>query len=173
VIEAVFIRQTIERVVRQDYPNIEYWVVDDGSAGEAVAILREYAGDPHFHWISAPDGGQGDTIKTGVRLTRGELLAWLNADDINLPGAMSRAIRALQDHTGPRWPTARGATGARDIGREFRHARKVGDDSFRSQLGRLPAARAANGACHRRLCPAPGEHYHAFAQPGRVYRGSD
>ena len=93
-----FIRQTIESVLGQDYPNIEYWVVDGGSADETVAILREYAGDPRFHWMSEPDGGQGDAINKGVRLTHGDLLAWLNADDIYLPGAVSRAVQALQDH---------------------------------------------------------------------------
>jgi glycosyltransferase involved in cell wall biosynthesis len=94
-----FIRQTIESVLGQDYPNIEYWVVDGGSTDETLAILREYAGDPRFHWMSEPDGGQGDAINKGVRLTHGELLAWLNADDIYLPGALSRAVQALQDHS--------------------------------------------------------------------------
>src|SRR6266498_1618507 len=64
-----FIRETIESVLGQDYPNIEYWVIDGGSTDETVAILREYAGDPRFHWMSEPDGGQGDAINKGVRLT--------------------------------------------------------------------------------------------------------
>ena len=102
---ALFARQW-RTVLGQDYPNIEYWVVNDGgSADETVAILREYDGEPRFHWIGEPDGGQGDAINKGVQLTQGELLAWLNADDIYLPGAVSRAVRRCRITQRPRWST--------------------------------------------------------------------
>ena len=89
-----FIRQTIKSVLTQDYPNIEYWVVDGGSTDETVAILREYDHDPRFHWISEPDGGQSDAINTGLAHCHGELFSWLNADDVLMPGALQRIAAA-------------------------------------------------------------------------------
>src|SRR6185295_5815973 len=89
-----FIRQTIESVLAQDYPNIEYLVIDGDSSDETVAILREYERDPRFHWISEPDDGQSDAINKGLARCRGELFAWLNADDLLMPGALQHVAAA-------------------------------------------------------------------------------
>jgi glycosyltransferase involved in cell wall biosynthesis len=89
-----FIRETIESVLSQDYPNLEYWVIDAASADETVGILREYERDPRFHWVSEPDGGQSDAINKGIARSRGELFAWLNADDVLLPGALGKVAEA-------------------------------------------------------------------------------
>jgi len=92
--QAAFIEAAIESVLAQDYPNIEYLVVDGGSTDGTLDILRRY-GD-RVRWISEPDTGQSDAINKGARLTHGEILAWLNADDQYAPQAVSRAIAELQ-----------------------------------------------------------------------------
>src|SRR5262245_18584250 len=68
-----FIRETIESVFAQDYPNIEYWVVDGGSTDETLSILRSYDHDPRFHWISERDQGQSDAINKGWSRCRGDI----------------------------------------------------------------------------------------------------
>src|SRR5207302_10813444 len=75
-----YIRSTIESVLRQDYPHIEYVVVDGGSTDGTLAILREYNG--RVRWISEPDGGQSHAINKGFAMTCGEILTWLNSDDM-------------------------------------------------------------------------------------------
>ncbi len=83
-----FIRETIESVLTQDYPNIEYWVIDGNSTDKTVSILGEYEHDPRFHWISEKDHGQSDAINKGLARCRGEIFSWLNSDDLLVPGAL-------------------------------------------------------------------------------------
>ncbi|MBN9662465.1 MAG: glycosyltransferase [Acidobacteria bacterium] len=93
--QAGFIRATIESVLTQDYPRIEYLVMDGGSTDGTAGIAAEYAGRLTF--VSEPDGGQSDAINKGFRRARGEIVAWLNSDDVLLPGAVSAAVRAFQE----------------------------------------------------------------------------
>lgn len=81
-----FIRETIESVLQQDYDNIEYIVNDGGSTDNTVSILEEY-GD-RITWVSERDGGQTDAINKGIRIAKGEIIAYLNSDDIYLPGTI-------------------------------------------------------------------------------------
>ena len=83
-----FIRQTIDSVLSQDYPNLEYFVIDGGSTDDTVEILKSY-GDK-IHWVSEKDRGQADAINKGLTLATGDVLAYLNSDDIYLPGALKR-----------------------------------------------------------------------------------
>jgi glycosyltransferase involved in cell wall biosynthesis len=92
-----FIRDTIESVLSQDYPNLEYMVIDGGSTDETVSILESYRN--RFFWVSEPDRGQAHAINKGWRRAKGDILAWLNSDDMYLPGAISNAVRYLMDHT--------------------------------------------------------------------------
>jgi glycosyltransferase involved in cell wall biosynthesis len=80
----------------QDYPQIEYLVVDGGSTDETLGILHSF-GD-RLRWLSEPDDGQAAAINKGWRLTQGEIVAWLNCDDTYLPGAITRAVMFLQKH---------------------------------------------------------------------------
>lgn len=88
-----FIRATIDSVLLQSYPNIEYIVMDGLSQDETAAICADY-GD-RLTFVSEKDLGQSDAINKGFRLARGEIVAWLNSDDIFLPGAVERAVDAF------------------------------------------------------------------------------
>jgi glycosyltransferase involved in cell wall biosynthesis len=89
-----FIRATIESVLSQDYPSIEYIIMDGGSTDETASIATEYGSRLIF--ISEPDRGQSHAINKGFRMARGEVVSWLNSDDIILPGAVSHAVRAFE-----------------------------------------------------------------------------
>jgi glycosyltransferase involved in cell wall biosynthesis len=93
-----YIRETIESVLTQDYPNIEYWVIDGGSTDSTLDILRSYNHDPRFDWISESDKGQSDAINKGWSRCHGEILAWLGSDDLYYPGAITSQVNYLLSH---------------------------------------------------------------------------
>src|SRR5437899_1906048 len=95
---ARFIERTIESVLSQDYPRIEYIVMDGGSTDGTLDILQRYRG--RLQYVSAPDGGAVDAINRGFARSGGSILAWLNADDEYLPGAVRQGVRALAEHPG-------------------------------------------------------------------------
>ena len=101
--QARFIRQTIESVLSQDYPDIEYIVMDGGSTDSTLEILREY-GD-RLQWISEKDEGQADAINKGIQRATGELIGFINSDDYLLPGALRFAAERLLETPGRKWLT--------------------------------------------------------------------
>ena len=90
-----FVEQTIRSVLEQEYAAIEYVVMDGGSADGSLEILRRYEG--RLRYVSEPDAGQADAINRGFALTSGQILAFLNADDAYLPGAVATAVRAFSE----------------------------------------------------------------------------
>src|SRR5262249_12063551 len=88
-----FREETIQSVLRQDYPKLEYIIMDGGSTDGTLNMLRKYQGRLRFY--SAPDRGTADAINRGFQKTCGAVLAYLNADDTYLPGAVSTAVRHL------------------------------------------------------------------------------
>ncbi len=91
-----FLKRTIESVLNQDYKNIEYIVIDGGSTDDSVDILNAYK--DRFYWVSEKDKGQTDAINKGMKLAKGEILAYLNSDDILLPGAISTIVDYFLKH---------------------------------------------------------------------------
>jgi glycosyltransferase involved in cell wall biosynthesis len=89
-----FIRETLESVFTQDYPRIEYLVMDGGSTDETLDVLRSHGS--RVVWVSEPDRGQAHAINKAWRRARGEIIAYLNSDDRYLPGAVGKAVIALQ-----------------------------------------------------------------------------
>jgi GT2 family glycosyltransferase len=83
-----FIERTIHSVLEQEYPALEYIVQDGGSIDETLEVLRRFDGRL-THWASEPDEGQAEAINRGFARTTGEIMAWLNSDDLLLPGALA------------------------------------------------------------------------------------
>ena len=93
---AHFLPPTLESVLRQDYPKLECIVVDGGSTDGTLDILRKYG--RQLKWSSEPDNGPPDAINKGWKIATGEFLAWLNADDLWAPGAVSTAVSYFMEH---------------------------------------------------------------------------
>ncbi len=88
---AHFLKPTIDSILEQDYPNLECIVVDGASTDGTLDILKDY-GDV-IRWVSEPDDGHADAINKGWKMSRGDILAWLNADDMYAaPDAISKAV---------------------------------------------------------------------------------
>lgn len=82
-----YLEATIQSVLSQQYPNLEYLVIDGGSTDNTVEVIEKYA-DQLAYWVSEKDRGQTDAINKGLRRGTGEVMGWLNSDDILLPGAL-------------------------------------------------------------------------------------
>lgn len=95
---AHFLEETIESVLSQDYPHVDYVVMDAGSKDGSVEILRKY-GD-RFRWASEKDRGQADAVNKGYHATTGEIFTFLNSDDTYLPGALSAIAKHFKANPG-------------------------------------------------------------------------
>jgi len=96
--QAQFIEETIRSVLLQGYPDLEYIIIDGGSTDGSVEIIRKY--EPWLaYWVSEKDRGQSHALNKGFRRATGEVIGWLNADDIYAPNAFY-ALRAFRERPG-------------------------------------------------------------------------
>ncbi len=95
--QAQFLEATLRSVLEQEYPRIEYIVMDGGSDDGSVEIIKRYA-DRIAYWVSERDAGQSDAINNGWQRAQGEIVAWLNSDDTYLPNAIRRAVEFFHQH---------------------------------------------------------------------------
>lgn len=86
--QGAFIEETILSVLGQGYPNLEYIIIDGGSTDETIEIIKKYEKDI-FYWVSEKDKGQSHAINKGFEKATGDILAWINSDDLYLPGTFS------------------------------------------------------------------------------------
>ena len=105
--QGYFIRETIESVLKQDYPNLEHIVMDGGSTDGTLQILQEFSqSDPRFRFVSEHDRGQSHAINKGLAMARGEIIGWLNSDDTYQPDAIRKAVDAFNQQPG--WAVVHG-----------------------------------------------------------------
>lgn len=92
-----FIESCLRSVVEQDCQDVEHLIIDGGSTDRTVAIVKDYADrHPHIRWVSEKDKGQSDAMNKGLRLARGTLIGFLNADDFYEREALSVVLRSFQ-----------------------------------------------------------------------------
>ena len=103
--QARFIERTILSVLGQDYPDLEYIVMDGGSSDGTIEILKKYEG--RLTWISEKDEGQADAINKGMRRAHGEVIAYMNSDDLYEPGTLLRVGSYFAEHPDAHWVTGK------------------------------------------------------------------
>ncbi len=96
-----FIEQTIQSVLSQNYPNLEYIVMDGGSTDNTLDILKKY--EDKLKWFSEKDKGQSDAINKGLKMAYGDIVAWLNSDDYYLPGTLAKVATFFDKNSQAKW----------------------------------------------------------------------
>jgi len=121
--QASYLEATMRSVLEQDYPQIEYIVIDGGSTDGSVDIVKKYS-NRLAYWISEKDRGQTEAINKGFARATGEILAWINSDDTYQPGAIREAVDWMQKHP--------------EMGLVYGDANFIDNDG--KAIGRFPAA---------------------------------
>ena len=103
--QGIYIEQTIKSIHSQDYPNLEHLVVDGGSTDQTLDVLRKY--EKQMHWVSEPDRGQTHAINKGLQGATGDVICYLNSDDLFTPGALLKVGGFFRDHPQAFWLTGK------------------------------------------------------------------
>ena len=92
---ATYLEQTLRSIRAQRYPRVEHIVVDGGSTDGTIELLQRYSDTYNLRWVSEPDAGMYDAINKGMRMANGDVLAYLNSDDLYFPWTLERVVNAL------------------------------------------------------------------------------
>jgi len=127
---ASFLEKTIRSVLLQNYPNLEYIVIDGASTDDSVALIRKY--EEHItYWVSEPDENQADALNKGLRRCTGDIIAYINSDDYYVPGSLHQVARWLMENPDHGW-----------ISGIVRHEDLDGNFLFNRQIPPVPEDRA-------------------------------
>jgi len=121
--QARYLETTIQSVLSQDYPRLEYIIVDGGSTDGSVGIIKKYSGRLAW-WVSEKDRGQTDAINKGFARATGGIFAWINSDDTYEPRAVGQAVKYLTEHP--------------EVGMVYADCNYINEDG--RAIGRFPAA---------------------------------
>lgn len=97
-----FLEATIQSVVNQNYPNLEYIIIDGGSTDESIEIIKKYEQYLHY-WVSEPDLGHGNALNKGFAKATGDIMAWINSDDMYLPWCFHIVSQVFEQHPEVQW----------------------------------------------------------------------
>ncbi len=114
-----YIEDTIKSVLGQNYPNLEYIVMDGGSTDQTFDVLRKY--EDRLTWISEPDNGQSDALNKGLRMVTGDVVAFINTDDVYEPGALLTVGQFFAQNAQADWVTGK----CRNVGTDGQEIRKA------------------------------------------------
>lgn len=128
-----FLEETILSILNQGYPNLEYMVIDGGSKDQSVDIIRKYESRLSY-WESEKDKGQSDAINKGLRRATGDIITWINSDDLLEPGAIQAMVEAFDENTGLVYGRNR-AFGSGNI--QGVNSYRPGNDLMARYLGRI------------------------------------
>lgn len=103
--QVAYVEKTLLSIHEQGYPELEHIVMDGGSSDGSLGVIRRYS--DRIRWVSEPDSGQYHAIAKGFSMTTGEIMAWLNSDDIYLPGALRVVGEVFRDFPEVEWLTTR------------------------------------------------------------------
>jgi glycosyltransferase involved in cell wall biosynthesis len=97
-----YLEETIQSVLSQNYPNLEYIIIDGGSTDDSVAIIEKYEKQLSY-WVSEPDNGLYDAVQKGFDKSTGEIMAWINSDDLYHPKAFFTVAEIFSNFKNVNW----------------------------------------------------------------------
>ena len=103
--QAKYLEETIQSILNQNYPNLEYIIIDGGSTDGTVDIIKKYESQLAY-WVSEPDKGMYDALQKGFDHSSGEIMGWLNADDIFLPKSLFSIAKSFNNNPEANWITS-------------------------------------------------------------------
>jgi len=97
-----FIEHAILSVLNQEYPNLEYIIIDGGSTDDSVSIIKKYEDKLHY-WVSEKDSGMYNAINRGFSMSSGEIMCWINSDDILMENSLNIVSKIFVNNSRIKW----------------------------------------------------------------------